>query len=110
LNKNEKNHKIKEYMDKAYNPKDSEQTMYALWEKGGYFTPKIYPVKSARSGAKQFNRVNKKKKPFGKAQGKPFTIIMPPPNANGALHAGHALFVTLQDIMTRYHRMKGENV
>ena len=72
-------------MDKAYNPKNSEQQIYALWESGGYFTPKI----------------DKKKKSF--------TIIMPPPNANGALHAGHALFVTLEDIMTRYHRMKGES-
>ncbi|MCX6789691.1 MAG: class I tRNA ligase family protein [Candidatus Gribaldobacteria bacterium] len=72
-------------MGKAYNPKESEQKIYALWEEGGYFTPKIDPTK------------------------KPFTIIMPPPNANGALHAGHALFVTLEDIMTRYHRMKGES-
>jgi len=79
-------------MDKAYNPKNSEQAMYALWEKGRYFTPKIDP--SARSG---------------QSSKKPFTIIMPPPNANGALHIGHALFVTLQDIMIRYHRMKGDN-
>lgn len=45
-------------------------------------------------------KVNKKRKPF--------TIIMPPPNANGDLHAGHARFVTQQDLLTRYHRMKGE--
>ena len=76
---------IKQSMDKVYNPKDSEQKIYALWERSGYFTPKIDREK------------------------KPFTIIMPPPNANGALHIGHALFVTLQDIMIRYHRMKGES-
>ena len=72
-------------LSKAYNPKESEEKIYEMWEKGGYFTPKIDPSK------------------------KPFTILMPPPNANGALHVGHALFVTLQDIMIRYHRMKGDS-
>ncbi|MDD5750029.1 MAG: class I tRNA ligase family protein [Candidatus Pacebacteria bacterium] len=72
-------------MEKNYNPKDSEQKTYSFWEEGGYFTPEV----------------DEKKKPF--------TIMMPPPNANGALHAGHALFATLQDIMTRYHRMKGDS-
>ncbi|MDD5433456.1 MAG: class I tRNA ligase family protein [Candidatus Pacebacteria bacterium] len=71
-------------LEKIYNPKKSEEKIYEMWEKGGYFTPKI-----------------------GKA--KNFTIIMPPPNANGALHLGHALFVSLQDIMIRYHRMKGDS-
>ena len=72
-------------MEKAYNPSEKESKIYEMWEKGGYFTPKIDPAK------------------------KPFTIIMPPPNANGALHIGHALFITLQDIMIRYHRMKGDS-
>jgi len=72
-------------LSKAYNPKESEDKIYEMWEKGGYFTPKIDPSK------------------------KPFTILMPPPNANGALHVGHALFITLQDIMIRYHRMKGDS-
>lgn len=71
-------------MDKAYNPEQNESKIYEMWENEGYFSPKI----------------DKKKKPF--------TIIMPPPNANGSLHIGHALFVTLQDIMIRYHRMKGD--
>jgi valyl-tRNA synthetase len=71
-------------LSKTYNPQESEQKTYQMWEEAGYFTPKIDPAK------------------------KPFTIIMPPPNANGALHAGHALFVTIEDIMARYHRMKGQ--
>ncbi|MDD5739052.1 MAG: valine--tRNA ligase [Candidatus Pacebacteria bacterium] len=79
-------------LEKAYNPKEKEGEIYQMWEKGGYFTPK-----------------KTHKKPFDKTQGRPFTIIMPPPNANGALHIGHALFVTLQDIMIRYHRMKGDS-
>jgi valyl-tRNA synthetase len=71
-------------LDKVYNPKESEEKIYERWEKGGYFAPKL-----------------DKNRP-------PFCIIMPPPNANGSLHIGHALFVTLEDIMARYHRMKGE--
>lgn len=71
-------------MDKAYNPQDHEGEIYSIWEKSGAFTPEIDP-----------NRT-------------PFVISMPPPNVTGKLHIGHALFITLQDIMSRYHRMKGE--
>lgn len=70
-------------MDKAYDPKATEQNIYKLWEEGGYFQPKIDPKKE------------------------PFTIILPPPNANADLHVGHALY-TVEDIMIRYHRMKGD--
>jgi len=62
---------------------EDQKKIYALWENNGFVKPK--------SGVS-----------------KPFTIIMPPPNANGSLHSGHAVFVTLEDIMIRYHRMKGE--
>jgi valyl-tRNA synthetase len=70
-------------MDKAYDPKSVEGAIYKLWEEGGYFTPKI----------------NKKKKPF--------TILLPLPNANDPMHMGHAMFV-IQDILIRYHRMNGD--
>ncbi len=73
-------------MDKRYQPSQTETKIYQFWEKGGWFTPKI----------------DKKKKPF--------CIVMPPPNANGHLHIGHALFITLQDLMSRYRRMKGRSV
>jgi valyl-tRNA synthetase len=63
----------------------TEQEIYSLWERTGYFNPDKLPKRNK----------------------KPFTIIMPPPNANGALHIGHALFVTLQDIMIRFYRMAG---
>lgn len=69
-------------MDKIYDPKKSEPSIYKIWEEGNYFTPKI----------------NKSKKPF--------TIILPPPNANDPLHMGHAMYV-VEDIMCRYQRMKG---
>ena len=69
---------------KAYEPKDVEQSRYKFWLDGEYFKPKIDPKK------------------------KPFTIIMPPPNVTGELHLGHALTATLEDIMTRWHRMLGD--
>ncbi len=71
-------------MDTRYDYKSSEEIIYKKWEESGFFNPDKLP-----------------------GQGKPFTIIMPPPNANGSLHIGHALFVTLEDIMIRYFRMRG---
>ena len=75
-------------MDKVYKHQDVEKKWYELWEKRGYFTP----------------LVSSKQKP----KKKPFTIIMPPPNANDPLHIGHAMFVTIEDILIRYHRMLGD--
>jgi len=70
-------------MDKKYDHKKYEDRMYKLWENSDAFKP----TKS----------------------GKPFTIIMPPPNANDPLHIGHAMFATIEDILTRYHRMVGDS-
>jgi len=71
-------------LPKAYEPGKVEDRIYQFWLEKGYFTPKIDRNK------------------------KPFVIIMPPPNVTGELHLGHALTATLEDIMTRWHRMKGE--
>jgi valyl-tRNA synthetase len=71
-------------LPKAYEPTQVEKKWYAYWMENGYFTPKIDPSK------------------------KPFVIIQPPPNITGDLHLGHALTATLEDIMTRWHRMLGE--
>ncbi len=71
-----------------YEHKEIEEDIYRKWEESGYFNPD--------------------KLPRSKAKAKPFSIVMPPPNANGSLHMGHAVFATLQDIMTRYWRMKGK--
>ena len=68
---------------KTYTPNEYEPTIYALWEKSGVFTPK--------------------------GKGKPYAIVMPPPNANGNLHVGHALGSAIQDILVRYHRMIGDD-
>jgi valyl-tRNA synthetase len=70
---------------KPYNSLETEDNIYKLWLESGYFNPDNLPNQS----------------------GKPFTIIMPPTNANGSLHAGHGLVMTIQDIITRYRRMKG---
>ena len=84
--------------DTRYNHTESEEKIYDLWEKSGYFNPDNLPIpKSSKLVANSSN-----------AKAKSFCVIMPPPNANGALHIGHALFATLQDIMTRYWRMKGK--
>jgi valyl-tRNA synthetase len=71
---------------KPYNPQETEEAIYKRWEESGYFNPDNLPGERSE----------------------PFTIIMPPPNANGSLHAGHALFVTLEDIMIRFARMQGK--
>ena len=70
---------------KPYEPKEVEEKVYKMWEESGFFNPDKLPIRHKKS----------------------FTIIMPPPNANGSLHIGHAVFVTLEDIMIRYQRMKG---
>ncbi len=71
-------------MPKAYDPRETEQRLYDWWESKGYFTPKIDPNK------------------------KPFVIVIPPPNVTGELHHGHAMFVTFEDLLIRWHRMMGE--
>lgn len=72
-------------LEKAYNPGAVENEIYTKWEKSGYFNPDNLPC-----------------------QGKPFSIVMPPPNVTGTLHLGHAVMLAIEDILIRYHRMKGE--
>jgi len=71
---------------KTYEPKEVERVIYSLWEKSGFFNPDLLPFKTKKR----------------------FSIAMPPANITGELHLGHARFLTLQDIMIRYHRMKQE--
>jgi len=71
-------------MSKTYDPRATERRLYEWWEAQGYFKPVIDPSK------------------------KPFVISMPPPNVTGALHLGHAITAALEDLMIRYHRMKGD--
>ena len=69
-------------MEKTYNPKTIEQHWYQTWEQKGYFTPQDADT--------------------------PYCIMIPPPNVTGTLHMGHAFQDTLMDLLTRYHRMKGD--
>ncbi|MBR4427344.1 MAG: valine--tRNA ligase, partial [Spirochaetales bacterium] len=69
-------------LEKTYNPKDFEERIYTQWVEDGNFKP-------------------------SDGKGKPFVIVMPPPNVTGILHMGHALNNSLQDILTRYYRMTG---
>lgn len=68
---------------KIYHPIEVENKLYSKWEERGYFKPEVNP------------------------EGKPFTIVMPPPNITGQLHIGHAFDGTLQDILVRFKRMQG---
>ncbi len=70
-------------MDTTYNPQEIEKNCYEEWEKSGAFAPA--------------------------GKGKPYTIMLPPPNVTGSLHMGHGFGSTLMDVLIRYHRMCGDN-
>jgi valyl-tRNA synthetase len=77
-------------LPKTYDFRDTEQRIYAWWESQGYFKP-----------------TNDPNLPNHDPTRKPFVISIPPPNVTGELHLGHAMFVSMEDLMIRYHRMKG---
>ncbi len=72
-------------LPKAYDPQAVEGKWYRFWEEGGYFKPRPNNTRP------------------------PFVICMPPPNVTGALHLGHAITATVEDILIRYHRMLGDD-
>ncbi len=76
---------VPEVLTKPFNAESVEAPLYDMWEKSGYFNPDNLPGERTT----------------------PYTIIMPPPNANGSLHAGHARFATVQDVLIRFNRMNG---
>ena len=78
-------------LPKSYDFKEYEEKIYQVWEEKGYFKPSNDP-----------------NLPGHDPNVEPFVIVIPPPNVTGALHLGHPLFVATEDIMIRYHRMKGE--
>ncbi|MDD5790456.1 MAG: valine--tRNA ligase [Spirochaetia bacterium] len=80
-------------LEKAYNPKDFEDRIYSQWVEKGFFKPagdETSPVHSQKSSNIKY------------------TVVIPPPNVTGVLHMGHGLNNTLQDVVVRYHRMKGD--
>jgi valyl-tRNA synthetase len=72
-------------LSKAYDFKSVEERLYKWWESRGYFSPQV------------------------DASREPYVISMPPPNVTGELHLGHAMFVSLEDLMIRHQRMKGKS-
>src|SRR5512133_2809110 len=80
----------KHELPKAYDFKSTESRIYELWQSGGYCKPRNDP-----------------NQPGFDPSVKPFVISIPPPNVTGELHLGHAMFVSMEDLMIRYHRMKG---
>ncbi len=77
-------------LPKTYDFASTEQRIYQWWEQSGYFKPSNDPNQPDFDPSK-----------------KPFVISIPPPNVTGELHLGHAMFVSMEDLMIRYHRMKG---
>lgn len=73
-----------EMMEKNFNPKENEADIYKMWEDGGYFKPNLKSTK------------------------KPFTILLPPPNASGKMHTGNVLMIAIEDLLIRWHRMRRE--
>lgn len=77
----------------SYTPTEFESKIYQWWESSGCFQPDAKPSKDGEKNTKQ-----------------PYVLPMPPPNVTGRLHMGHAIFVALQDILARFHRMRGRPV
>ncbi|MDD3693824.1 MAG: valine--tRNA ligase [Candidatus Pacebacteria bacterium] len=74
-----------------YNPKDTESSLYELWEQSGFFNPDAM----IQAGLTE-------------ESAEAFSMVLPPPNVTGTLHTGHALMLVIQDIMTRHQRMLGK--
>ncbi|HEX8569682.1 MAG TPA: valine--tRNA ligase [Caulobacteraceae bacterium] len=75
-------------LEKTFDPKSAEPRLYEAWEKSGLFSPEAVLARNPDA--------------------EPFTVVIPPPNVTGSLHIGHALNNTLQDVLTRFERMRGK--
>ena len=74
-----------------YNPAETEDAIYALWEKSGFFNPDVCVEKRVTA-----------------SDAEPFSIVLPPPNVTGTLHTGHALMLAIEDALVRFNRMRGK--
>ncbi|MEK7514394.1 MAG: valine--tRNA ligase [Patescibacteria group bacterium] len=82
---------MNEKLLQPYNPKNTEERVYAVWEKSGFFNPDVCIEKGIASRNSQV-----------------FSIVLPPPNVTGVLHMGHSVMLALQDAMVRFNRMAGK--
>ena len=87
----------------SYEPGEYESDIYAAWEASGVFNPSVptYPVDNNEDG------IDDREEEFSERD--TYSIVMPPPNANGNLHIGHGLTVALEDSLVRYYRLKGRS-
>ena len=85
---------------KSYEPGEFESDIYAAWEASGIFDPKLATKPTDDNG----DGIDDRTEVSGT-----YSIVMPPPNANGNLHIGHGLTIALEDSLIRYHRLKGES-
>src|SRR3989339_2152049 len=76
---------------KPYNSKESEPRILELWEKSGFANPDVCIEKGVTS-----------------PDAESYSIVLPPPNVTGTLHMGHAAMLAIEDILIRYHRMRGK--
>ncbi len=81
---------VPEKLLKPYDPQTEESAIYKIWEESGYFNPENMIADGHTA-----------------SDATPYTIVMPPPNVTGVLHMGHALMLTVEDILIRYKRMQG---
>ncbi len=84
----------------SYEPGEYESDIYAAWEAGNVFAPKVPTIPVDDDGNGGDDRF---------LDGDVFSIVMPPPNANGNLHIGHGLTIALEDSLTRYYRLRGNS-
>ncbi len=82
---------MEEKLLKPYNPKETEERIYKLWEDSGFFNPDV----CIKNG-------------ITRDDAESFSIVLPPPNVTGNLHTGHALMLVIEDIMIRHARMQGK--
>jgi valyl-tRNA synthetase len=76
---------------KPYDPENTEDRIYKMWEESGFFNPDVCVEKGATD-----------------KNAEPFSIVLPPPNVTGTLHIGHAAMLTIEDVMVRFARMQGK--
>ncbi len=78
----------------SYDPKLVEDSIYKMWEESGFFNPDKLPITNYK---------------LHDGKRRAFSIVLPPPNVTGTLHLGHATMLAIEDIMVRFHRMKGDD-
>lgn len=97
---------MSEEFSKTYEPKEHEEKIYKLWENAGAFKPKFAEQRGLHADKRGKLRRGQRGSAFSLRKSA-FSMVLPPPNVTGILHMGHAAMLAIQDILARYHRMRG---